>query len=353
MIHINGKDLTLDQVIAVARSGEKVELSKEAKNAVIKAREYVDKKLHEHAVIYGLTTGFGKFSDTFVPEEETAELQRNLIISHSCGMGNPLPTEVVRAAMLLRCNALSRGNSGIRLSTIETMLEMLNKGVHPIIPEKGSLGASGDLAPLSHIVLVMLGEGEAEYMGQRMTGKKAMEKAGIKTIELAAKEGLALINGTQIMTAVACNVLYDAIELSKTADIAAAMTCEAQLGIKKAFDRKIQAVRGHKGQADCAANLLQILDGSNLAFDLNPDKVQDAYAIRCTPQIHGASRDAIEYVSGVISREINAVTDNPIIFPDEDEVISGGNFHGQPIALAMEDVYKRQHQRWQFLMPTT
>ena len=336
MIHINGKDLTLDQVIAVARSGEKVELSKEAKNAVIKAREYVDKKLHEHAVIYGLTTGFGKFSDTFVPEEETAELQRNLIISHSCGMGNPLPTEVVRAAMLLRCNALSRGNSGIRLSTIETMLEMLNKGVHPIIPEKGSLGASGDLAPLSHIVLVMLGEGEAEYMGQRMTGKKAMEKAGIKTIELAAKEGLALINGTQIMTAVACNVLYDAIELSKTADIAAAMTCEAQLGIKKAFDRKIQAVRGHKGQADCAANLLQILNGSNLAFDLNPDKVQDAYAIRCTPQIHGASRDAIEYVSGVISREINAVTDNPIIFPDEDEVISGGNFHGQPIALAMD-----------------
>ena len=336
MIHINGKDLTLDQVIAVARSGEKVELSKEAKNAVIKAREYVDKKLHEHAVIYGLTTGFGKFSDTFVPEEETAELQRNLIISHSCGMGNPLPTEVVRAAMLLRCNALSRGNSGIRLSTIETMLEMLNKGVHPIIPEKGSLGASGDLAPLSHIVLVMLGEGEAEYMGQRMTGKKAMEKAGIKTIELAAKEGLALINGTQIMTAVACNVLYDAIELSKTADIAAAMTCEAQLGIKKAFDRKIQAVRGHKGQADCAANLLQILDGSNLAFDLNPDKVQDAYAIRCTPQIHGASRDAIEYVSGVISREINAVTDNPIIFPDEDEVISGGNFPGQPIALAMD-----------------
>ena len=336
MIHINGKDLTLDQVIAVARNGEKVELSKEAKNAVIKAREYVDKKLHEHAVIYGLTTGFGKFSDTFVPEEETAELQRNLIISHSCGMGNPLPTEVVRAAMLLRCNALSRGNSGIRLSTIETMLEMLNKGVHPIIPEKGSLGASGDLAPLSHIVLVMLGEGEAEYMGQRMTGKKAMEKAGIKTIELAAKEGLALINGTQIMTAVACNVLYDAIELSKTADIAAAMTCEAQLGIKKAFDRKIQAVRGHKGQADCAANLLQILDGSNLAFDLNPDKVQDAYAIRCTPQIHGASRDAIEYVSGVISREINAVTDNPIIFPDEDEVISGGNFHGQPIALAMD-----------------
>lgn len=336
MIYINGHDLTLDQVIMVARHGEKAALSEEAKQAVNKARAYVDKKLSEHAVIYGLTTGFGKFSDTFVPEEETAALQRNLIISHSCGMGEPLPTEAVRAAMLLRCNALSKGNSGIRLSTIETMLEMLNRGVHPIIPEKGSLGASGDLAPLSHIVLVMLGEGEAEYQGVRMTGKEAMEKAGIPTIELAAKEGLALINGTQIMMGVACNVVYDALDLMNTADIAAAMTCEAQLGIKKAFDHKIHDVRGHKGQKDAALNLLQILEGSQLAFDLNPDKVQDAYAIRCTPQIHGASRDAIEYVYGVISREINAVTDNPIIFPDDDEVISGGNFHGQPIALAMD-----------------
>ncbi len=336
MISINGRDLTLEQVIAVARKGEKVELTSEAREAVNKARAYVDKKLSEKAVIYGLTTGFGKFSDTFVPEDETAELQRNLIISHSCGMGNPLPTEAVRAAMLLRCNALSRGNSGIRLSTIETMLNMLNKGVHPIIPEKGSLGASGDLAPLSHIVLVMLGEGEAEYQGVRMSGREAMDKAGIPTIELAAKEGLALINGTQIMTGIACNVLWDALELMKTADIAAAMTTEAQLGIKKAFDHKIQDVRGHKGQKDCAANLLQILENSKLAFDLNPDKVQDAYAIRCTPQVHGASRDAIEYVHGVISREINAVTDNPIIFPDDDEVISGGNFHGQPMALAMD-----------------
>lgn len=336
MIYINGRDLTLDQVIAVARGGEQVEMTAEAKAAVNKARAYVEKKVEEKAIVYGLTTGFGEFSKVFVPTEDTAALQRNLIISHSCGMGNPLPTEVVRAAMLLRCNALSRGNSGIRLSTIETMLQMLNAGVHPVIPEKGSLGASGDLAPLSHIVLVMLGEGEAEYQGVRMTGREAMEKAGIPTIELAAKEGLALINGTQIMTAVACNVLWDAIDLMKTADIAAAMTTEAQLGIKKAFDHKIHDVRGHKGQKDTAENLLQILEGSQLAFDLNPDKVQDAYAIRCTPQIHGASRDAIEYVYSVISREINAVTDNPIIFPDDDEAISGGNFHGQPIALAMD-----------------
>ncbi len=336
MIMINGRDLTLEQVMAVARGGEKVELTAEAKELVNKARAYVEKKVADKAIVYGLTTGFGEFSKVYVPTEETAALQRNLIISHACGMGNPLPTNVVRAAMLLRCNALSRGNSGIRLSTIETMLAMLNAGVHPIIPEKGSLGASGDLAPLSHIVLVMLGEGEAEYQGVRMSGKEAMEKAGIPTIDLAAKEGLALINGTQIMTAIACNVMWDALDLRKTADIAAAMTAEAQLGIKKAFDHKLHDVRGHKGQKDTAANLLQILEGSDLAHDLNPDKVQDAYAIRCTPQIHGASRDAIDYVYGVISREINAVTDNPIIFPDDDEAISGGNFHGQPMALAMD-----------------
>ncbi|MBQ9881676.1 MAG: aromatic amino acid lyase, partial [Synergistes sp.] len=192
---IDGKSLTLEQVAAVARNYEKVEMSEAAKAAVNKARNYVEKKLSEGAVIYGLTTGFGKFSDTFIPADETAQLQRNLIISHSCGMGEPLPTEAVRAAMLLRCNALSRGHSGIRLSTIETLLNMLNAGVHPIIPEKGSLGASGDLAPLSHMVLVMLGEGEAEFEGVRMSGKEAMAKAGIPTIELAAKEGLALING--------------------------------------------------------------------------------------------------------------------------------------------------------------
>ncbi len=336
MILINGKDLTLEQVIAVARGGEKVAMTEEAKAAVSKARAYVDRKLEEKAVIYGLTTGFGEFSKVYIPADQTAALQRNLIISHACGMGEPLPEQVVRAAMLLRCNALSKGNSGIRLSTIETMLTMLNKGVHPIIPEKGSLGASGDLAPLAHIVLVMLGEGEANYEGVRMHGREAMDKAGIPTIELAAKEGLALINGTQIMMGVACNVVWDALDLMKTADIIAAMTCEAQLGIKKAFDHKLHAVRGQQGQMDVAANLLQILEGSNLAFDLHPEKVQDAYSIRCTPQIHGASRDAINYVYNIISREINAVTDNPIIFPDEDEAISGGNFHGQPIALAMD-----------------
>lgn len=323
MIIINGTSLTVEQVAAVARTGEQVVISDEAKAAVNKARAYVEKKLDEKAVVYGLTTGFGKFSDKYIPLEDTAALQRNLIISHSCGMGNPLPTEVVRAAMLLRCNALCRGNSGIRLSTIETLLSMLNAGVHPIVPEKGSLGASGDLAPLSHMVLVMLGEGRAEYKGEIMSGREAMAAAGIPTVELAAKEGLALINGTQIMTAVGCLAVYDAVQLTKTADIACAMTAEALFGIKKAYDPKVHAVRGHKGQINSAKNLLTLLEGSKLAFDTIPGKVQDAYALRCTPQVHGASRDAIEYVYNAVSREINAVTDNPIIFPDEDEAISG------------------------------
>lgn len=335
-IMINGKDLTVEQVIRVCRHGEKVEITEDAQNAVKKARDYVDKKLDEGAIIYGLTTGFGKFSDTFVSADETAQLQRNLIISHTCAMGNPLPVHVVRAIMLLRCNALSRGNSGIRPGTLNTLLEMLNKGVHPQIPEKGSLGASGDLAPLSHMVLTMIGEGEAEYQGEVMPAAEAMAKAGIPVIELAAKEGLALINGTQVMTAIGINALYDTMNLAKTADIAAAMTAEALNGIKKAYDPKVHEVRGHQGQMDAAANLRTLLEGSDNAHMINPNKVQDPYSLRCVPQVHGASRDAIKYVYDAVSREINAVTDNPLIFPDEDEVISGGNFHGQPMALAFD-----------------
>ena len=232
-ITINGRDLTVEEVMMVCRYGEPVVVAEEAMAAVVKARDYVERKLDEGAIIYGLTTGFGKFSDTFVSREETADLQRNLIISHSCGMGTPFPKPVVRAIMLLRCNALSRGNSGIRPSTLNTLIEMLNKGVHPQIPEKGSLGASGDLAPLSHMVLTMIGEGEAEYQGKVMPSKEAMALAGIPTIELAAKEGLALINGTQVMTAVGINALYDTMNLLKIADVATALTAEALNGIKK------------------------------------------------------------------------------------------------------------------------
>ncbi|MEG0292186.1 MAG: histidine ammonia-lyase [Anaerovoracaceae bacterium] len=335
-IIINGQNLTVEDVIKVARFGEKVEISESAQAAVKKARDYVDKKLEEGAVIYGLTTGFGKFSDTFISHDETADLQRNLIISHTCALGEPLPTKVVRAAMLLRCNALSRGNSGIRPSTLNTLVAMLNAGVHPVIPEKGSLGASGDLAPLSHMVLTMLGEGEAEYKGEVLPGAEAMKRAGIEVVQLVAKEGLALINGTQIMTAIGVNVLWDAMNLAKVADIACAMTAEALNGVKKAYDEKVHILRGQPGQIEAACNLRQLLEGSDNAHETNPNKVQDPYSLRCVPQIHGASRDAIKYVYDAVTREINAVTDNPLIFPDDDEVISGGNFHGQPMALAFD-----------------
>ncbi len=334
-IKIDGKSLTVEQVVQIARGGEKAELTEEAEKKVIKARVYVDQKLASGAVIYGLTTGFGKFSDTLIKPDEAAQLQTNLIISHACAMGNPLPREVVRGIMLLRCNALSNGHSGIRLETIKTLLAMLNQGVHPIIPEKGSLGASGDLAPLSHMVLVMIGRGKAEYNGEVMDGEQAMQKAGIPTVELAAKEGLALINGTQVMTSIGALLTYDAMNLAKTADIAAALTGEALYAIRKAYDPKVHAVRGQSGQIDAAKNMIRLLEGSKLA-DSQEDKVQDAYSIRCAAQVHGASRDAIKYVHDIVTREINAVTDNPIIFPDEDEVISGGNFHGQPVALAMD-----------------
>ena len=335
-LRIDGNHLTIDEVVRVARGEETVTLTEEAKARVQKARDYVDRKLAEGAVIYGLTTGFGKFSDVLISADETKDLQRNLIISHSCAMGEPLPFEVSRAAMLLRCNALAKGYSGIRLSTIETLLAMLNQGVTPVIPQKGSLGASGDLAPLSHMVLVMLGEGEAWYQGVRMPGREAMEKAGIPTIELAAKEGLALINGTQIMTAIACMVVAGAENLMKTADIACALTGEALRCRTDAFDPKIQAVRGQLGQMETAENLTRLLEGSGLSARTQPGKVQDAYSLRCTPQVHGACRDAIRYAHEVVSREINAVTDNPIIFPDEDQVISGGNFHGEPVGFAMD-----------------
>ena len=333
---INGRELTVEEVIRVCRGYEKVEIAPEAKEAVIKARNYIEKKLEEGAVIYGLTTGFGKFANVVISREEAEQLQKNLIISHTCAMGEPYETKYVRAAMLLRCNALSRGNSGIRLETIQTMIDMLNAGIHPVIPEKGSLGASGDLAPLSHIALALIGLGEVEYKGETVPAAEAMAKEGITPVVLAAKEGLALNNGTQMMTAVGVNVLWDAMHLMKTADIATAMTAEALHGITKAYDHKVHDLRGHQGQKDAAENLRTLLAGSKNAFEVQPSKVQDPYSLRCIPQIHGASRDAIQYVYEAVSRELNAVTDNPIVFPDEDEVISGGNFHGQPMALAFD-----------------
>lgn len=335
-VFIDGNSLTLEEFIKVARSGEKVELTEDAIINVEKSRSLVDKFVDEEKVVYGITTGFGSFSDVGITKEETKTLQKNLIISHACGVGNSLDEEIVRGVMLLRANALSKGFSGIRLSTLNTLIEMLNKKVHPIIPEKGSLGASGDLAPLSHMVLVMIGEGEAIYEGIRMSGKEAMDKASIETVELTSKEGLALINGTQVLTSVGAFTICDSINLSKTADIVAALSMEALNGIVDAFDPRVHKIRPHLGQISTAENILKILEESKMTTRQGELRVQDAYSIRCIPQVHGASKDCFKYVKERVEIELNSATDNPLIFADEEEVISGGNFHGQPMALSFD-----------------
>ncbi len=336
MIRIDGCSLNLEEFISVTRGGEQVSLTESAVEAINKSRKLVDDIVEEKRVVYGISTGFGKFSDVSISKDETAQLQKNLIISHSCGVGNPFSEDVSRGIMLLRANALSKGNSGVRLSTIQTLIDMLNKGVTPVIPEKGSLGASGDLAPLSHMVLVMLGEGEAWYQGERLTGAEAMKRAGVPTIELTSKEGLGLINGTQVMTSVGAHAVYDGLQLSALADIAAAMTVEALNGITDAYDDRLHQLRPHQGQINTAKNMLTILEGSARTTRQGEIRVQDAYVLRCVPQVHGASKDALNYVSNKVAIELNAVTDNPIIFPDAGDAISGGNFHGQPMALPFD-----------------
>lgn len=333
---ITGNDLTLDEVVAVCRNYKKVELSDFAVERILKSRKVVDDFVENEDVVYGITTGFGKFSDVTISKEESKTLQKNLIISHSVGAGKPFDSEVVRGIILLRINNLAKGYSGARLETIQTMIEMLNRKVHPIIPEKGSLGASGDLAPLSHMVLPMIGLGQAEYEGEIMAGEEAMEKAGIPVIELTAKEGLALINGTQVMTALAALTVYDSLNIIKTADIAAALSFEAQNGIIDALDQRLHDIRPHKGQTDTARVLTELLTGSKMTTKQGEIRVQDAYSLRCVPQVHGASKDAINYVKEKVEIEINSVTDNPIIFPETNEGISGGNFHGQPMALSLD-----------------
>jgi histidine ammonia-lyase len=332
---INGNDLRIDDIVNVARNNFKVEISEEAIKRVEKSRGIVDKIVEEDRVVYGITTGFGKFSDVSISGEDCKTLQRNLIISHACGFGDSLDTDIVRAIILLRANALSKGYSGIRLSTLQTLVAMLNEGVHPIIPEKGSLGASGDLAPLSHMVLPMIGEGEAEYKGKIISGREAMNEAGIEVVQLIAKEGLALINGTQVMTAIGVLALWDGINLIKSGDIASALTVEALRGITDAFDLRTHNIRPHEGQIETAKNILALVDGSSLVTYQGEIRVQDAYTLRCIPQIHGASKDALNYVKHKVEIEINSVTDNPIV-TEEGDVISGGNFHGQPMALTFD-----------------
>lgn len=333
---LDGSSLTLHDVILAAYNRVPVRLNEESKGKLSKSRDYVEHLLNEQRIVYGLTTGFGKFSDTFISSEDAKELQLNLIRSHACGVGNAFSEEVARAIMLLRINALALGFSGVRPVLVATMINMLNQHVTPVIPEKGSLGASGDLAPLSHLALTLIGEGEVYYQGVRMPADEALRLAGIEPIVLEAKEGLALINGTQVMTAVGSIACWNAIQLSKWADCAAAFTYEALLGISDAFDAETHELRPHKGQQITASNLRELTKGSRLLTKQGERRVQDAYSLRCVPQVHGASRDALSYIEVKLEIEMNSATDNPLIFADKDRVISGGNFHGQPIALSMD-----------------
>lgn len=340
-IILDGRELTVKDVVLVARYGAVAALAEEAVGRIETSREVVERCVDESLVRYGITTGFGKFCDVVISKDDNAALQKNLIMSHAVGVGEPLADEIVRAMMLLRANALAVGVSGARLGTVLALIDMLNAGVVPIVPEKGSLGASGDLAPLAHMAIALCGMGEARYRGMRMPSDEALKVAGLQPVVLSAKEGLALINGTQCMTAIAAIAVFDAWKLARSADVIASLTVQALRGITDAFDARVHEARGQFGQVECAANLRALLEGSTYTTRQGQERVQDAYALRCVPQIHGASRDAIGYAFDVVAREINAATDNPLIFPNPDDpsggdIISGGNFHGQPVALAMD-----------------
>ncbi len=334
---LDGEGLTLADVRRVAVDHQPVALTPRSREAMDRSRAYVAKLLEEDRVVYGITTGFGYFKNRRIPQDAVEALQHNLLRSHAAGVGTALPTDVVRAMLLLRANALAKGYSGVRPLVVDLLVELINRRVHPQIPSQGSVGASGDLAPLSHLALVLIGEGFAELDGEILPGAVALERAGLEPIQLSAKEGLALINGTQAMAGIGSLVLEQARNLAKLADIACSMTLEATLGSNRAYLDFFHQVRPHPGQMTSARNLMRLTEGSGLiASHAGCDRVQDAYSLRCAPQVHGASRDALEYATRVFEIELNAATDNPLIFPDHDEVLTGGHFHGQPLALAMD-----------------
>jgi len=346
-IAIDGNSLTLDQLVVVARdghanSGHRVGLSDAARQRVAAARVVVDEFADHDTPTYGINTGFGNFADVKIPHQSLGELQVNLLRSHAAGVGEPLPVPVVRAMMLLRANVLAKGFSGIRAGTLDLLIELLNRGIHPRVPSRGSVGASGDLAPLAHLALVLIGEGEvideAGGAGRASeAGGDALRRAGLTPITLGPKEGLALINGTQASTALLGLALDDAERLSRAADIAAAMSIDGLQGSTKPFDPRIHDARGFAGQAISARNLVQLLAGSGInAAHANCGRIQDAYSMRCSPQVHGAARDAFAFAHRTFDIEANAATDNPMVFADTREIVSGGNFHGAPIALSAD-----------------
>ena len=337
-IRLTGDDLRIDDVRAIAFGETGAVLSDEARAKMRAARELVERAAHgsrEHT--YGINTGFGRFVSQTIPEELTEELQLRLLRSHACGVGEPYPDEIVRAAMVLRANALAKGNSGARIETVELLLECLERGVVPHVPSRGSVGASGDLAPLAHLALPLVGEGRAYFDGDLLDGRDALAAAGLEPTRLAAKEGLSLINGTQFMAAYGTLGLVRARRLTKTADLACALSLEALQGSRTSFLPQIHRLRPLRGQADAAANVLMLLEGSAINEAHRwCDKVQDAYSLRCAPQVHGASRDLLDYVEGTVAVEINAATDNPLVLVEDELLVSNGNFHGQPLAFGLD-----------------
>ncbi|HHT9119706.1 MAG TPA: histidine ammonia-lyase [Candidatus Hypogeohydataceae bacterium YC41] len=340
IVILDGEHLAIETLVGIARSAPgspEVKLSPAVFESLKKVRRLIQEAVSQQKVVYGVTTGFGALATVVLSKEQTKDLQRNILLSHSAGVGEPFDLETTRAIMALRAHGLAKGYSGIRPETLQVLVGMINKGVCPIIPQRGSVGASGDLAPLAHMALVLIGEGEAFYQGERLSGGEAMRRAGLPTVQLEEAEGLALVNGTQVMTAIGALVVHDATLLMKAADIAAGISLEVLMGSNVQLNPKIHTVRPHPGQSLTAENLRRLTaDSAIITSHKDCTRVQDAYSIRCIPQVHGASRDALEYVRRVITTEMNSATDNPLFFADTGEILTGGNFHGQPVALAMD-----------------
>ncbi len=333
---IDGKSLTIEKVVAVARRGEKVEFSPEARERITASRRMVERKLQQGEVMYGINTGIGEFSETRLTESEVLSFQKYLIYNHSAGIGRPAPVEHVRAAMLGRANVHANGRSAVRLEMTEMLVSMLNRGVTPVVCEKGSVGACGDLAPMSMIALVVMGEGEAYFDGQRLPGAEALAKAGLAPLTLQARDGLAMINGSNLLTAIAALNVYDMNRWLMTAEIAAAMSLEALYANLKPYDHRVHRERGFRGAARSAMAIRKCLEGSDLATGKTPQKVQDAYSMRSTPQVIGAAHDALAYARSQVETELNGVGDNPLFLYEEDTVLTGANFQGSPVSLPME-----------------
>ena len=337
VIFLDKQKITIDELVQIARQNCPVAFTSVGEARVNRTGAMITRWVKEKRVIYGITTGFGALCNVTIPEGDTRQLQQNILVSHAAGIGMPFPVDIVRTIMALRVHDLSLGFSGCRIDAIRYLLAFLNEGVSPVIPEKGSVGASGDLAPTAHLGLVLIGRGEAFFKGQRISGGQALEAIGLPPLVLEAGEGLALINGTQVMTAIGALVVHDAVWLSKAADIAGAMSLEVLMGSQSEFDPLIHRVRPHPGQLSTAANMLRLTQDSGIiASHSGCNRVQDAYTLRCSPQIHGASKDAVAHAKRVIDVEINSTTTNPLFFTEIDDVRLGGNFHGQPVAMAAD-----------------